>query len=272
MWVTALITIAVVYLCLSVLLCGCQRAFMYFPDPHLPLPASVGLPGAEVVTLRTEDGLDLVAWLLRSDDRPYTVVVFHGNAGNISHRGHVADAIWRAGCSVLLVEYRGYGGNPGSPTEEGLYRDARAAARFLGSRDDIDPSRLIYFGKSLGSGPATQLAVEHPPAALILDSPYTSMSAVAGDHYWYLPTRWLVWDKYDNLTRIGQIKSPLLILCGTRDRIIAPKHAKRLYDAANEPKRLVEIPGAGHNDMVLTGGSRYVEAIREMVRAADKGR
>lgn len=270
MWMTALITLAVAHVCFGLLLCGCQRSLMYFPDQTLPSPDAVGLPGAEVVTLETEDGLRLISWFLRSESRPFTAVVFHGNAGNISHRGFLADVLWQAGYSVLLVEYRGYGGNPGSPTEEGLYRDARAAIKYLKSRGDVDMSRLVYLGKSLGGGPATQLAIDHPPAGLALDSPFTSMPAVAAEHYWYLPVRWMVLDKYDNLSKIAEVNCPVLIMHGDSDRIVPTKFGRKLHETANEPKQLLIIPNAGHNNNVDVGRAEYIEALKELLRRAEK--
>ena len=272
MWLTALITFAVFYVGFGLLLCGCQRQFMYFPDPVLPGPDKVNLPETEAVKLHTSDGLELVSWLVRAPGAKYTAVVFHGNAGNISHRGFLADALKEAGCSTLLVEYRGYGGNPGSPSEQGLYRDARAALASLKARGDVDATRLIYFGKSLGSGPAMQLAVEHEPAALVLDSPFTSMVDVAAHHHWYLPVRWLVWDKYENLSKIGQVKCPVLVIHGDRDRIVPTSHGRKVFAAANEPKDLLIIPGGGHNDNVFTGWVGYIAALRRLVAVAEERR
>jgi fermentation-respiration switch protein FrsA (DUF1100 family) len=272
MLVTLLIAFAVVYVGLAALLCGCQRSFMYFPDQVLTTPAGAGLPDAETVRLRTEDGLDLTAWLIRAESRPFMAVVFHGNAGNISNRTYLADVLWAAGCSVMLVEYRGYGGNPGSPTEEGLYRDARAALAYLESRPDVDKTRLLYFGESIGSGPATQLAVERAPAGLILDCPFTSMPDVAADHYWYLPTRWLVWDKYDNLAKIGRVNCPVLVIHAGEDRIVPTRHGRRLFEAAREPKQLVVVLGADHNDHLDLGRPQVIGALKRFLAQVEAAR
>jgi len=272
LWLTAIIIFVVGYLCVAALMFGCQRSFMYFPDPYLPPPGAAGLAQAEEVALHTEDGLELAAWFVPCKGAQYTAAVFHGNAGSIVHRGALAEVLVEAGCSVLLVEYRGYAGNSGFPHEAGLYKDARAAARFLESREDVDGTRVIYFGKSLGTGPATQLAVERPPAALVLDSPFTSMADVAAHHYWYLPARWLVRDRYDNLARIGKVKCPVLVIHGDRDRIVPIDQGRNLFDAAPEPKDLYVRRGADHNTPIEQDRKEYVAAVRRAIEMAEQAR
>lgn len=265
MWLTALITFAVAYLALMLLLAGCQRVFMYHPARTLPDPQAAGFPPTETVILETEDGLELVSWHIPLEGATRTVAVFHGNAGNIGDRRLLVELWRRAGCSVLLVGYRGYGGNPGSPAEQGLYRDVRAARAWMESRPDVDASRAVYFGKSLGSGPATQLAVEHPPAGLVLDSPFTSMADVAQRHYWYLPARWLVLDRYENFSKIGQLECPLLVVVPEADRVVPPEHGKRLHTAAPGPKWLRLQEGAGHNDNVEVDFAGYAEELKRFL-------
>jgi len=269
-WLNTVILFAAAYAVLCLLMCGCQRSFMYFPDPHLPTPSAVGLAGVEVVQLHTEDGLKLVAWYAPNEGARYTAIVFHGNAGNIGMRAFLVHALHDAGCSVLLVEYRGYGGNPGSPSEEGFYKDARAAWKYLESREDVDASRLIVFGKSIGTGPATQLATERQPAGLVLDSPFTSAIDVGVHHYWYLPVRWLIWDKFDNLSKIDEVKCPVLVIHGDRDRIIPIEHGRKVFQFAEEPKEFVVVEGAGHNSVVDTDRQGYVSAIKRLLETAEK--
>ena len=157
-----------------------QRRLIYLPFGKPGTPATVGLRAAEEVTYPTEDGLTLGGWFVRREDPGPgpTVLFLPGNAGNRSYRAPLAAAMARGGISVLLVDYRGYGGNPGRPSEEGLARDARAALRYLRGRADVDPDRIIYFGESLGTGAAVRLASEDPPAALILRSPFASLTDV----------------------------------------------------------------------------------------------
>lgn len=262
-----LIPVAVIVVLLLAFWAG-QRRLMYFPLGDVPPIASLGLNGLEEVAFDTADGLRLSGWLFTVDaDRAMTVIVFHGNAGNRAHRIPLAIALRRIGLQVLLFDYRGYGGNPGSPTEQGLELDARAAREFLINRRGVEPGRLIYFGESLGTGVAVKLATEQPPAALILRSPYTSMTDIGQHHYPWLPVRRLLRDRYDSLTLIPNVKTPLLIIVGERDSIVPAKFSRRLYDAAPQPKTFASIPGADHNDDELLDGRMVLEAIAKFLGA-----
>ncbi len=162
---------------LLVLIWTMQRRLMYFPTAGVPTPEEIGLADVEPVTFETTDGLTLSGWFVAppGPSPRVTVLVFNGNAGNRAHRGPLAAALHRHGVQVLVVDYRGYGGNPGRPTEKGLAADSRAARAYLAGRPDVDASRIVYFGESLGTAVAVHLAVEHPPAALVLRSPFTSI-------------------------------------------------------------------------------------------------
>ena len=168
-----------------------QRTLIYFPFGEAPGPRDVGLTQAEVVAFPTADGLTLHGWFVPSSGSPpaHTVLVFNGNAGNRAYRAPLAAALERQGLQVLLFDYRGYGGNEGKPTEAGLRADAQAAYSYLLERGDVDAARLIYFGESLGTALAIALAVEHPPAGVILRSPFTSLVEVGQTHYPFLPVR-----------------------------------------------------------------------------------
>ena len=174
-----LLSIIVVALLLLALWAG-QRQLMYFPIGDAPAPGALGLRDVEAVTFETADGLRLGGWFFPARGEPphTTVLVFNGNAGNRSHRVALATAFRRRGFQVFLFDYRGFGGNPGAPTERGLALDARAARDFLLRRSDVNATGLVYFGESLGSAVAAELAAEHPAAALILRSPFTSMADV----------------------------------------------------------------------------------------------
>ena len=139
--------------------------------------------------------------------------------------------------------------------------DARAARAYLASRDDVDPDRLIYFGESLGAAVAVALAIEHPPAALVLRSPFTSLTDIGRHHYPYLPVRPLLRDRYPAIDQIARVTAPLLVIAGERDRIVPPSHSRRLYDAAAAPKRWALIPGADHNDLALLAGEQFISDV-----------
>ena len=241
-----------------------QRRLIYLPLDHDLPPAAAVLQLAEDVRFGTADGLSLDAWFVPARDTPArgTVLVLHGNAGSRAARSPLAEALNRRGYSVLLVDYRGYGGNPGRPTERGLALDARAARDYLLSRDDVDPGRLLYFGESLGAAVALELAVEHPPALLVLRSPFSSMTEVAGLHYPYLPVRWLLADRYPSLTRIERLDCPLLVIAGNRDRVVPLDQSRALYDAARvTDRRLVVLEGVGHNDRQLLDGREMLDQL-----------
>jgi uncharacterized protein len=248
---------------LLVLIWAAQRRLMYFPSPHVPAAAAVGLDEAEPVVFTTEDGVPLHGWFLRSPRTPawFTVVVFNGNAGNRAYRAPLSLALQARGLAVLLFDYRGFGENTGAPTEAGLAADARAARAYLADRADVDARRIVYLGESLGTGVAVTLAAEHPPAALILRSPFASMAEVGAHHYPFLPVRWLLRDRYASLDRIHRVRAPLLVIYGERDSIVPPEQSRRLYEASPSAKTLVAVPGADHNDYELLAGDAMIRAI-----------
>ncbi|HZA84086.1 MAG TPA: alpha/beta hydrolase [Actinomycetes bacterium] len=190
------------------------------------------------------------------------VLVCNGNGGNRSLRAPLAAALSRMGLAVLLFDYRGYGGNPGHPTEAGLAADARAALDYLTGRPEVDPARVVYFGESLGAAVALRLATERPPAALVLRSPFASLAEVGQLHYPLVPVSLLLRDRYDSAALAGRLAAPLLVVAGGRDRIIPASHSRRLFAAAPQPKRLVVLDGADHNDHDLLAGPRLLAEVR----------
>lgn len=240
-----------------------QRKLMYVPDTERPDREVYGATDAETVALRTADGLDLLAWHWppASAGRA-TMVYLHGNAGHIGHRVGKVRPFLAAGHGVLLVEWRGYGRNPGAPTEAGLAADARAALAFLDERGTATADIVLY-GESIGSGPAVTLAAERAAegravGAVVLEAPFTSAAAVAQAHYPWLPAYWLVRDRHDNLTRIAGIDAPSLIVHGARDRVVPAQLGRALFEAADEPKRIDLRPQAGHNDLYEHGAADTV--------------
>jgi fermentation-respiration switch protein FrsA (DUF1100 family) len=258
------------------LLWAFQRRLLYLPAPRTVPPAASVLPGAEEVTFQTADGLRLGGWFVPPVDRPAhsvprvghapppgpAVLVCNGNGGNRSLRAPLAAALARMGLAVLLFDYRGYGGNPGHPTESGLAADARAALDYLAARPEVDPARVAYFGESLGAAVALRLATERPPAALVLRSPFASLAEVGQLHYPLVPVSLLLRDRYDSAALAGRLAAPLLVVAGGRDRIVPASHSRRLFAAAPQPKRLVVLDGADHNDHDLLAGPRLLAEVR----------
>lgn len=239
----------VVYFGICAFMFVAQRRFLYVPDPARPDPAAAGVPDMRVLSLPAADGVDLLAWYRpAADARMPVLVYFHGNAGHIGERGYKMRPFLDAGFGVLLLSYRGYGGNGGSPTEQGLYADARAALDFLRA-EGVTPDRTVIYGESLGSGVAVQIATETPPAALILEAPFISLTAAAFNKAPYIPVHLLIRDRFDSLAKIGAVRSPLFIVHGGRDGTVPVSHGRRLLAAANEPKEALFVPAAGHADL-----------------------
>ena len=240
-----------------------QRRLIYFPFGDVPPPGDVGLSRTEAIRFVTEDGLTLGGWFVPPAAQPtgVTVLVFNGNAGNRSGRAPLAAMLAEAGIATLLFDYRGYGGNPGFPSEKGLALDAAAARRYLVGRPDVDPARLAYFGESLGSGVAVQLAAAERPFALILRSPFTSLVDAGRNAYPFLPVGLLLQDRFESLDAIGRIRTPLLVVASRNDRIVPAAQSERLFAAAHEPKRLLMFEHGDHNDYELLAGRRLIDAI-----------
>jgi fermentation-respiration switch protein FrsA (DUF1100 family) len=236
-----------------------QRRLIYFPSPGPVAPAATMLPNGQDVVLDS-DGIRLGAWYFPVAGGGPAVLVCNGNGGDRSGRIALAAALNRIGLSVLLFDYRGYGGNPGQPSEDGTAADARAAQAWLAAQPGVE--KIVYFGESLGGAVAVGLAVVRPPAALILRSPFTSLPDVGAMHYPWLPVRWLLMDRYPSIERIGSVHVPVMVIAGDRDDIVPEALSRRLYDAANEPKRYVLVPGAGHNDPEMVDGRQMLTEIQ----------
>lgn len=240
-----------------------QRRLIYFPSPGPLPPAAAVLADGRDVVLETADGIRLGAWYFPADMPGPAVLVFNGNGGNRSMRVALAGALNRIGLSVLLFDYRGYGGNPGRPTEEGLAADARAAQAWLAAQPGVQ--KIVYFGESLGAAVAVGLAVERPPAALVLRSPFTSLADVGATHYPWLPLRLLLLDRYPSIERISSVQASVLVIAGDRDEIVPATLSRQLFEAAPEPKRWLLVPGAGHNDDEFLDGRQMLEAIERFL-------
>ena len=242
---------------------------VYFPDRELSsTPSEVGLD-YEDVYLTTSDGVRIHAWHIpgRSDT---TLLWLHGNAGNISNRvDNIAVLHRRTGLGVLIVDYRGYGQSEGRPSESGLYSDAEAAFGYLVTDLRLDPREdIVLFGRSLGAGVAAELAARHAVRCVILESGFTSVRAMAKAVYpsWMVSlTTPLLDARFDTLSKVGRITSPLMIVHGDRDEIVPLGMAEEIYSAAPGPKRLHVVRGATHNDTFIVGGTDYFEALRDFI-------
>lgn len=259
--VAGLALLAMVYVGIAAGLFLLQRRILYRPGLDRPDPVRAGVPGVAPLTIATADGLDLLAWFLPPPGAGFVVLYFHGNAGTLGNRACRFDGFAAVGWGVLMLEYRGYGGNPGTPSEEGFAADARSGLAALMSMG-FPSHRILVWGESLGTGVAVRLASEHSVAAVLLESPYTSITDIARTRYWFVPVRHLLRDHFDSLAAIGRVQAPVLIMHGARDTIVPVAMGRAIHAAAADPKGLWIDPEAGHVDLVEAGA---IEAARSFV-------
>ncbi len=225
-----------------------QRKIIYLPSGKIGTPTEYGFSKVKELNLKTSDGETINAWhLFPQEEGGETILYFHGNAGHMGDRSEKFRAFLNHGFNVLSVSYRGYGNSGGKPSEEGLYNDARAAAKYL-LDNDISFSNIIIFGESLGSGVAVQLATEYKAKAIVLEAPYISVTQRASELYPVIPVKLLLKDRFESIKKIKNVKSPLLILHGELDKVIPIKQGRQLLEAANEPKKGIFYPNIGHTD------------------------
>ena len=244
-----LIFVAIAYAAIVIALLMFQSRLVYFPNIGRELtvtPQAYGLD-FESVNIPTEDGETLHAWWVPAKDARGTILFFHGNAGNISHRIDYLRMFRKLGYATLIFDYRGYGNSTGSPSEAGTDRDAAAAWRWLTQTRGLRPEDIVFAGESLGGAVASGLAVRHPPRALVLLSTFTSVPDLGAKIYPFIPVRLISRYSYDNRAHVRQIKVPLLVAHSRDDDIVPFAHGRRIFEAASEPKQFLEMRG-GHND------------------------
>jgi fermentation-respiration switch protein FrsA (DUF1100 family) len=252
-----------------------QRRLTYFPDPQRASPASFNLAGVEERIIATPDGEHLVTWFAPAAPGRPTILYFHGNAGSLANRSERVRRLLARGWGVLFMSYRGYSGSSGKPSESANVADAKLAYDVL-RKAGVVPDDIIVYGESLGSGVAVQVAAEKQVGGLVLDAPYTSIVDVAEVSYPYLPVRPFIFDRYETMRFLPNVKAPLLVMHGEDDRVIPVEMGKAVYAAANAPKEIVTFPRAGHSDHHLHGSYdelfRWVEALRAKAHARETAR
>lgn len=266
----ALLIAAGVYVGFTVLLFFNQDRLLFLPGvPSREIdatPRAVGLP-FEAVTLATTDGEHLDAWLIPAAAPRATLLFCHGNAGNMSHRLDSLRLFHDLGLTTLIFDYRGYGRSTGTPTEPGTYRDAQAAWQYLTEHRRVPPELIVLFGRSLGAAIAAELATHHRPGALIVESAFTSVPAMAAHLYPYFPVRWLARLHYPTRDYLTAVSCPVLVVHSRDDEIIPFTHGQQLYDAAREPKRLLELHG-DHNAGFMISRDTYLAGLDAFLRDA----
>ncbi len=244
-----------------------EKRFIFFPYKTIEgTPDEWGMPYEEIY-FTTDDGLRLHGWLIPGTGSPITLLWFHGNAGNVSHRlENIKLRRDRLGINILIFDYREYGRSEGRVSEEGTYRDGDAAIRYLQGRSGLDPGKIVLLGESLGGAVAVEMAIRHGCAALVLESPFLSIREMAKLSFPFLPIGPFLRTRYDTLSKIDKVRAPILIVHGDRDEIVPIWHGRRLFEAAPEPKEFYTVKGAHHNDLYLVGGKAYVEALGGFLR------
>lgn len=241
-----------------------EDSFIYFPER-----GGVGRSPAEDVFLEASDGVRLHGWYAPAPEGRPTLLWFHGNAGNLECRREMFQRLRATPAGVFLLDYRGYGRSEGKPSEEGLYRDARAAWEWLAAR--TPPRRIVVFGKSLGSAPACELACQVPCGGLILQSAFTSAPDMAWRVLPLFPARWFMRTKFDNLSKIPRIACPKLFLHSRSDEIVPFAMGERLFAAAGDPKEAAWFDGAGHNDLWIVREREYFERLARFLDRCGAG-
>jgi len=251
-----------------------ERRLTFFPTREMSMtPENLGL-SAETLRIPTADGERIAAWLVPAARPLGTLLYLHGNGGSMSDRLTEVAALRLAGFSVMIFDYRGYGQSTGTPSETGIYRDTRAAWDFLVNQRSVPPDRIVLLGESLGSAAALDLSVairrdgKAPPGAAVLVGAFTSAAEMGRLHFPWLPVRWMLRERLDNLAAVRETDVPLLIIHGGRDAVAPAAMGRRLYEASASPlKDLLELPEAGHATMMI-GGRPVIEKIVSFVRRA----
>jgi hypothetical protein len=248
-WTAVIVLIG--YAALTTMIYFAQRSLMYFPDRAHTTPAEAGLPQAEEVPLTASDGAHILVWSVAPQDGKPVILYFHGNGGALRYRVERFKKLIGAGIGLVALEYRGYGGLSGAPSEQGLIADATAAYDYALLHYPV--SQIVLWGESLGTGVAVALASEKPVGRVILEAPFTSAEAVGARHYWYLPVRLLMKDQFRSDERIRKVTAPLLILHGLHDQTVPYAMGEHLFDIANQPKHLARFLDGGHEDLDQNG-------------------
>jgi pimeloyl-ACP methyl ester carboxylesterase len=269
LWKLLLLAIGV-YAALSLYVYFKQSDLIFYPDfPGRNLvstPQDIGLT-YEDIRFETEDNIRLHGWFIPRDNAKATLLFFHGNAGNISHRLESIDIFHRLGLNVFIFDYRGYGQSDGKISEKGTYRDAEAAWKYLTQSRGIAAEDIIIFGRSLGASIGSWLAAKHTPAALIVESGFSSVASMGQRLYPFLPVRWLTRLKYNTKKYVGNISCPVLVAHSRHDEIIPYVESREIFDAASEPKQFLEMSG-GHNDGFIVTGSAYIKGLESFINSS----
>jgi uncharacterized protein len=244
-----------------------EEKFVYFPQkyPQGAYDQAQSIPNLRECWITTDDSVKIHAWFAPAESAKATFVMSHGNAGNLSHRYLVLRSLQRHGYNVLMYDYRGYGRSEGTPSEDGIYRDGRAAYDYALSLPEVNKAKLFLWGTSLGGAVVIDVAQSRPATGLVLESTFTSARDVACIAYPFLPVQFVMRTQLNSIEKIRDIRIPVLVIHGTRDSIILVGMGRKLFEAASGPKEFYEIPQADHNDTFFVGGEEYFSRIDRFV-------
>ena len=238
-----------------------QRRIVFNTSGHPGAPKDYNLFTTKVIQIPTEDNINLLSWLHIGDKNLPLLIYFHGNSFHIGDRAYRIQKYIDQKWNVLLVSWRGFGGNKGIPTENNLYKDGEAVLKWVSKNTKFTKKQIVIYGESLGSGVAVELGIKYHFLSVVLESPFTSIPDIAKKRYKIYPTKLLVKDKFDNFSKIDKLKSPLLILSGKRDEIVPHNHSIRLLNKAKVKKKCVFIDEAIHNNLYDFGIEKDVIAF-----------
>lgn len=263
---TAGCVLVLVVLC-AVLLVACESKIIYHPYKY---PQGIWDPSSydiqvEDVFFQARDGTKLHGWYIPLPNAQATLLWFHGNAGNLTHRLENIQQLQPLNLNIFIFDYRGYGKSEGKPGEKGIYLDSQAAYDVLIREKNISSQKLFLFGRSLGGACAVEVAANNPAAGLILESVFTSAQDMAGNMFPLLPIGWAIRSKLDAISKVPHLKLPKLFLHGTEDEVVPYELGRKLYSAAADPKEFYDIEGAGHNDTYIMGGREYYTELNRFI-------
>ena len=249
--------------------CPMEEKFIFHPSDKIDhTPRDFGLAFDDIY-FTAGDGVRLNGWFVPYPGAQTTLLWFHGNAGNISHRLENIKLLHdKVKINLFIFDYRGYGRSEGRVSEEGTYRDGEAALKYLRNREEIDPRRIVFFGRSLGAAVAADLATREECLALILETPFVSIREMAKAAFPFLPIGPLLRIRYDVAEKIKKAKAPILVLHGDKDEVVPFEQGKRVFETASQPKEFYAIRGAHHNDTYIVGGDAYFAALKDFIDRA----
>ncbi len=244
-----------------------ENKIIFHPSPYPEgfwNPTSLGVPVQDIY-FESEDRVKLHAWFIPAPKAVATLLWFHGNAGNLSHRLDNIQRLKRLNLNIFIFDYRGYGRSEGTPDEEGIYKDSRAAYKQVLTMNGVSVDSLFLFGRSLGGICAVETAMNHPASGLILESVFTNSADMSRAIFPFIPLGWAVRSKLDAVGKVPHLKLAKLFLHGTRDEIVPYDLGRKLFEKAGNPKTFYAIEGAGHNDTYILGGVEYFDVLNRFI-------